>query len=33
MYAVTDDKEKISHLNYKRDFFNALFQNVVIGIQ
>ena len=33
MYTVTDDKEKVSHSNYKRDFFNALFHNVVIGIK
>jgi len=33
MYTETDNKEKISYSNYKRDFFNALFHNVVIGIK
>ena len=33
MYTVTDYNKKISHSNYKRDFFNALFHNVVIGIK
>jgi len=33
MYTVTVDKEKISHLNYSRDFFNTLFNNVVIEIK
>ena len=28
--TVTDDKEKISHTNYSRDFLNALFHNVVL---
>ena len=30
--TVTDDKEKISHMNYSRDFLNALFHNVVMGV-
>ena len=31
--TVTDDKKKISHSNYGRDFLNALFHNVVIGVE
>jgi len=33
MYVVTDDNKEISHPNYTRAFFNALFHNVVIGIK
>ena len=33
MYTVTDDNKKESHPNYTRDFFIALFQNVLIGIK
>jgi len=31
--TVTDDKKKISQPNFGRDFFKALFHNVVMGAE